>query len=465
MLKTKLIIATFISSLLVGCGTATEEDQPGSADSFSIGLDLPDSLTGGLSPESPPIGLRGLASTIANRTSIGVPCAYNGLVDKNTILDNGYNTTRYTISIMASWTCVADLFIDIVNFAPHDGKFHETENDTLADDYNVNEPTHYIITADSNTQTTSRAYYGFDQSTPPTSQSIPGFLLSWNKNGEDIVGRLIISNSRINGQGIAYGDPANMRLDFSSNQKIQKADMFLQYDGQTDWMDGSRIEIIKDLSVSPFAQVFTTRGLMKMNSQMVNIPLITEVPKVQFYTVSDVFGNGAAIGNVQDTSLTLMLNQAEDNNLGNYLYSKRDIYFFKSDSDWEYIDKIITSATYRGGRTTPVDGGTIDPFNLSQDLVIASLNLDLDYFTGTLCGDMHSSCTELLNVVQWSGFSGLEPNIGEEPSDWRVNAFTIGSVPFDWRTVSLFTAINQESIYPNGLNWDGAFDMGIPTDL
>ena len=78
---------------------------------------------------------------------------------------------------------------------------------------------------------------------------------------------------------------------------------------------------------------------------------------------------------------------------------------------------------------------------------------------------MSCSRTELLNAFQWSGFSALDPNVGEEPDDWRVNAFTMGTVPFDWRTIPLLTAMNQESIYPNGLNWDGAFDMGIPSDL
>ena len=465
MLKTRFIIAIFIYSLLAGCGTATEEEQPINSTNFSIGLELPDSLTGGLLSENPPTALKSTVVSISNRTSIGVPCAYYGVNDKNTIFDNGYNTTRYTISIMASRTCIADLFIDIVSYTPHDGIFHETDNDTLANDYNSTEPTHYIITDDSDTQTTSRLYYGFDRSSPPTSQSLPGFLLSWNKQGEDVVGRLIMNNTLILGQDVAYGEPANMRLDFSSTQDTKKADMFLQYDQQTKWVDGARIEIIKDLSVSPLVQVFTTRGLIKMNSQMVDIPSIIEVPKVQFYTVSDAFGNGAAIGNFQDVSLVLMLNEAENNNLGNYLFSKRDIYFFNGESDWEYIDKLITSATYKGGRTTPDDGGSIDPFNLSLDLIIASLNLDIDYFTGSICGDDGSSCTELLNAFQWSGFSALDPNVGEEPDDWRVNAFTMGTVPFDWRTIPLLTAMNQESIYPNGLNWDGAFDMGIPSDL
>jgi hypothetical protein len=99
----------------------------------------------------------------------------------------------------------------------------------------------------------------------------------------------------------------------------------------------------------------------------------------------------------------------------------------------------------RGGRTTPVTGGTWDPFDPSLDLIVAKLNLESDYVYGDKCANVDDGCTALLNAVFADGFAEQEPNQGSDPMEWRSNAIANPSV--------------IDSIYPNGVNWDGAFDM------
>ena len=164
---------------------------------------------------------------------------------------------------------------------------------------------------------------------------------------------------------------------------------------------------------------------------------------MQFFTVSDLLGNGAAIEEIQDLSLPLIVNIFRNNHLGDYLFTKNDVYFFEDDMDWEYINKTVTSSQYRGARNTAPSGGSWLPFDPSLDMIIAALALDSDYFTGSKCAQLNDDCNQLLNAVFVDGFAEQEKNQGSDPMDWRSDA--------------LANATYLDSVYPNGLNWSGAF--------
>ena len=445
--KKLLVILTSSLILLAACADSSNSNPPETG-SLSLNLQLPDSLTGRPAVQNRSTAFKSVSNRIASKADIGEPCSYRGVDNDDEIFDNGYKTTRFMVSTMATWTCIADLIIDVAASLPHDGSMVETDNDTQAENYDPSEPTHYSVSELSDTQTSARMYYGYDRANPPTANSRPQFFISWNSSADNNAeGRMIIAARDINGDTINPDDPVNMRMDFRFDNNHRQADMFLKFDETNSWADGMRIEIDKVLTASPLEQVYTARGMINMKAQFLPVSGISEVPAIQFYTVADQLGNGAAIEEIQNMSLPLELNAATANHLGNYLFTKKDIYFFKDDSDWEYINKVITSATYRGARNTPASGGSWVPFNPSQDMIISALGLEAGYFNAALCGEIGASCIELLNAVFEDGFAGQEKNQGSDPLDWRSNA--------------LENASYLDSVYPNGVNWDGAFELSF----
>ncbi len=170
-----------------------------------------------------------------------------------------------------------------------------------------------------------------------------------------------------------------------------------------------------------------------------------EIPDVHIFTVSDAFGNGAALAEFRDISVPLIVVEDPLNHLGNYLFDKDDIYFFEDDGDWEWIYKTIEDAVYRGSRNTEAtDGSDEDP---SLDMIVTWLDLDADYFTGSKCAAVDDDCIDLLNAVFEDGFAEQEPNQGSDPADWRSTAIADPDY--------------LPSVYPNGQNWNGAFDFSF----
>ncbi|NNJ49767.1 MAG: hypothetical protein HKP22_05305 [Gammaproteobacteria bacterium] len=447
------VTALLLSSLLVACSGEDGADPTLLSDNPSMDMGIPESLTGGSASAVPALAMATDTMTSASssirmaKAGVGQPCSYLGNEDEDDPFRNGYETSKFMISIMASWTCIADLLIDVSSYVPHDGTIIETENDTNSDDFEADEPTHYSVIDDSETQVTVRLYYNYSRSQPPVAGEQAQFYVSWNEaeNG-DIEGRMIID-----GDGVAWDnhdseDPSMMRMDFFYTDTQQTADMFLQFDEDNLWADGFRIQIVKDLDSNPLLKVFEARGLIDMKAQFAPVANVTEIPDVQLYTVSDALGNGASIAEFQDLSLPLELNANLGNNLGNYIFTKKDVYFFEYDMDWEYIHKTVLSSEYRGARTTPVSGGTWLPFDPSLDLIITALSLDSDYFTGAKCAVIGDDCNGLLNAVfDFSGgFAGQEENQGTDPLDWRSTAIS---------NVEYLT-----TVYPNGVDWTGAFE-------
>lgn len=437
---------------MAGCGTSSSTSDNGSEDILGLDLEIPDSITGGRVISNRNLASKIQSSSLASRASSGEPCAFIGVEDDEDPFENGYKTTRFMVSTMATWTCIADVLIDVAEVVVHDGSIVETDNDTQADNYDVDDPTHYSVTDDSDTQTTIRMYYGYDRASPPTSNAIPDFYISWNSTSEDdIQGRMIIETDTLNSTDHDAEDPVRMRMDFDFNANSKNADMFLQFDENNPWADGMRIDISKDLQANLLSQVYTARGMIKMSNQFLPVAEITEIPDVQFYTVADGIGNGAALEEIQNMSLPLYLNIFRNNHLGNYLFTKQDVYFFEDDMDWEYINKTVTSARYRGGRNTPETGGSWVPFDPSLDMIRTALSLDPNYFTGDLCASFDDECSPLLNAIFIDGFAGQEQNQGSDPQDWRSDA--------------LDNAVFLESVFPNGVDWNGAFEQSFTPTL
>ncbi|HHI94492.1 MAG TPA: hypothetical protein ENK04_13425 [Gammaproteobacteria bacterium] len=430
----------------VGCsgsGGSSNSDEPTGSRLFS--LSLPDSLTGGVAASNP----RSLASRALNvaksgnvaRSSndVGEPCFYDGVEDD--VFRNGYRMSKFMISAVATWTCLSDTIIDLSNSVPHDGLIQEAENDTMAANYEADEPTHFSVTDDSATQTTVRLYYGFDRSVPPTSGDKPGFFLSWNEadNG-DVSGRMVVDGNNIDPLNSDPEAPVDMRVDFNYTDTAKVADMFLRFDNGNAWADGLRIEVTKDLTVSPLGQVFTARGLMEMKAQFMPVSGITEIPQLRMYTVSDRLGEGAAVAEFVDMSLPLEIDADTGDHLGNYIFDKTDIYFFDANQNsvtpWDWIDKRITDSQYRGGRNL-VKMTTAD--------IISFLGLSPTYFSGTECANVGDDCTVMLNAIFADGFAEQEQNQGMNPMDWRSTAIT--------------SPAYLGSVYPNGSDWSGAFDL------
>ncbi|VAW68586.1 hypothetical protein MNBD_GAMMA09-3216 [hydrothermal vent metagenome] len=458
MLKTTLQLSTLVLSsfLFIACGNSDNSTTP-AKDSLSVDLKLPDSLTGGGSTQqttSKTLSQNSVSKiqqiTRSAKSGTGQPCFYNGINDDEPFR-NGYQTTKFMVSVMASWTCIADLLIDISTVVPHDGLIKETDNNIDNANYDADEPTHYNVIDESATQTTINMYYGYNRSSPPVTGEAPQFYISWDKQSDtDYQGRMVVNASGVNWDNRKADDPVMMRMDFNFNSTTQTADMFLQFDANNQWADGMRINITKDLTASPLDQVYLARGLINMKAQFLPVASISEIPQIQLFTASDGFGNGAAITEIQDMSLPLLLNQSTNNHLGNYLFSKKDTYFFSFDQNWEYINKTIVSAEYRGGRTTAATGGSWVPFDPSLDIIISAMpTLDADYFSGSKCTNNGDDCTTLLNAVFdfTGGFAGHEQNQGSDPADWRSSAIN--------------NAVYLSSVYPNSINWNNAFDLSF----
>ena len=442
------LVAAFFAILLSGCGatTATEDTT---APLSRVALSLPDSMTGGkgTGAATPMVGIQtnqAQAQAMTSAQGTSQPCAFVGAGTDDPFA-NGYHMTRFLVGAIASWTCVADLFINIAVFVPHDGLIKETDNDTQAANYDPKDPTHYSVTDETTAKVSVRLYYGYDRVTPPVPTDIPQFFASWiNGAGDDIQGRLVLDVVTIAGIDRQSDDPAAMRLDFTYTESQKLATMYLKFDGGNEWANGLRIEVTEDLGVNPLTQVYLARGLLDMKRQFVATPGVPELPVFQMFTVSDRLGSGAAIADFIDVALPLELNAATGNNLGDYIFSKQDKYFFDEREAWDWVDKSITTSQYRGNRTTPATGGTFEPFDPSLDIIITALMLDPAYFTGTACNAIGDDCNDLLNAIFRDGFADQEPNQGADPMDWR--------------TTAVATPVYINSVYPNGVDWTGAFD-------
>lgn len=431
------------AAILTGCGAGSGDNEEQNT-SF-INMDLPDSLTGGTTATSETMSI---TSAVAAQSEHDAPCAYIGVEDDDPFR-NGYQMTKFMVSAVAAWSCIADVLIEVAEaqIVPHDGTIYETDNDTLADNYDPDDPTHFSITDDSDNQTTIRLYYAYDRSNPPLMGEDPQFFISWVENtNAEYEGRLIIS-SDINPENRSPDDPTWARMDFHFTAEEKVADMFLRFDEGNEWAEGFRIRVVKDLTASALSQVFTAQGKIDMKGQFIPVDGVDVLPTLDMYTISDKFGNGAAVADFVDVTLPLQLN--ETNHLGNYLFTKKDKYVFDLDGDPDWIYKIFSAATYEGGRTTPATGGTVT--NPSLDMISGYLWPQQPNYFEENCNDSNPECVDLLNRIFEDGFADQEQNFGTDPMDWR--------------SAGIENPVYLDSIYPNGTDWTGAFDFSFTPTL
>ena len=437
----KLSFGLALSAAIVlgGCQSSDNTDTATTGTELSLDLELPSSLTG--SSQAVTSNLRSATSSTTIR-SVGEPCAYQGADDEDPF-QNGYRMSKFMISAVATWTCIADTLIEVAAHVPHDGEIYETENDLSSDIYEDDEPTHYSVIDDSVTQTTVRLYYGYDRSTPPSPGDDAQFFISWDERVQgNFTGRLIIDATSINLSERKEDDPVAMRMDFNFNQTQKLADMFLRFDNNNEWAKGMRIEVSRDLTAHSLEQVYLARGLVDVKRQFIAVSEISEMPLLRMYTVADRLGKGAAIADLEDIGLELPLGPVFSNeNLGAFLFNKTDRYFFEDDGDWDYINKAITRAAYKGGNTTSeAINTTIEGHFVSLGLLSGG---ELDECLAS--NGNNSGCVDLFNAIFEDGFADQEPNQGFDPQDWR--------------SLAVENRIYLESVYPNGTDWDGAFDQ------
>ncbi|MFL0810724.1 MAG: hypothetical protein K6L76_09945 [Agarilytica sp.] len=444
-----LLVVAMTGVLLTACGGSATDDDAGGNDLASVELDLelPSSVTGGLATDSnEKTSLNVLASKTSNQFASqkagDEPCSYIGNDDDDPFV-NGYETTKFMVSAVAAWSCVAELLMEVSEFAPGDGTIIETDNDLNAENYEDDEPTHYSVVDDSEVQTSVRLYYGFDRETPPTIEDEAGFYLSWTQDeGGTERGRVIIDTLALD-EETDEDDPVAMRMDFVHDDENKTHDLFLRFGDENAWAQGFRIRVNKNLDANPLEEVFVAQGLMAMTAQFLPAESISEVPEISFYSVANRMGDGASISEVSDLAISLPF---ANTHFGSYLTTKEDIYFFDDDQEaaepWDWIEKTFTTAEYRGDRTASASGGTWVPFDPSLDMIAEALELDSDYFDAN-CVEVGDDCLALINAIFDDGFAEQEPNQGEDPNDWR--------------SLSLQSATYLDSVFPNGVDWTDAF--------
>ncbi len=272
-----MIVAVLLCVLLIfACfnnNGGSDNDDPDTSINLTLDMELPESITGGRMTTTSGLGVQPAAESDS-----GLPCMFMGSEEEDPFR-NGYEMTKFMVSAIATWTCIADTLIDIAATVDHDGEIYETDNDISQPDYDAEDPTHYSVSDDSSSQTTIRFYYGYDRTAPPEPEDDPQFFLSWNapENG-DLTGILIIDGQQLNPEDRDPDDPTMVRMDFTYSDTQEQADMFLQFDENNEWAEGFRIQVTKDLTTSSLGQKFTAFGLIKMKSQFFEIDGITEIP-------------------------------------------------------------------------------------------------------------------------------------------------------------------------------------------
>jgi hypothetical protein len=415
-------------------------------------MDLPDSLTGGKVASKTQIADSGSDSgdTGVDGADSGEPdvaqspsterdhCRYVGH-DIDRPFHNGYRASRFLLAHTAAWTCIAKKVALITVGQPADDEIYPTDNVKGSEDYDVSKPTHYRISSESENNRIVRLYYGFTQDEPPTVESLAAFYLTWSRSDGGTSGLLTFDTLQTE-MAIEPTEPVGMRMEFDINDETHTNDMYVKFPDDSEMVNGFRTKIVKDKTKTVDDNRFTIQALLDVKQQWRENTTVVETPLMSLYTVADREGEGASMGLMEDVAVDLPLNA--NNHLGEYLFDKKDQYYFHREANgrnWDYINKTVSQSEYRGNRTTPATGGSWVPFNPSLDMIITALELPADYFTNNQCESYGDSCTEFLNAVFHDGFASEEANRGENPNDWR--------------TLAMQAATFLDTVYPNGVDW------------
>jgi len=432
-LQASLVLLAF--GIFSGCAPVSDDSL---LNPPTLSMGLPDSITGGKAQ----VQLNLKPGISARALDVDVPCSFLGSEDPDPFR-NGYEASKFLVSHMAAWTCISDLVMELVDFTINDGRIHATDNVKDSANYNVDDPTHYQVVRVSDNSSKVRLFYGFSLENPPEDESKAGFVLSWQLLENNEIDGVLSVDVREMDKTPNLEDPIALRLAFSQTNEQNINDMFLIFDETHEYNNGMRVKITKDNTALPGESVYTVQALVDMKKQWLDVPSIDEIPNVALYTVSNKVGEGASRALITDLAVALPL--AENNHLGDYLFDKTDNYYFSANinqANWDWVEKYVSKSAYRASRTTPATGGSWLPFNPSLDLLIAAFELDSNYFSNGVCESVGDECDDLLNAIFKDGFAGQEPNQGADPNDWR--------------SLAMENVVYLDTVYPNGVNWDGA---------
>jgi len=426
------MFAPMIIVSLTACAPILDEGKFGAP---TLSMDLPDSLTGGQKTAN--VSLKpGLS---ARAIELDVPCSFIGSEESDPFR-NGYLASRFLVSQVATWTCISDLVITLVDFTVNDGEIHATDNIKGSDQYKSDDPTHYQVSRESENSSKVRLFYGYEKDTPPDVNSDAGFVLNWNVNENDEISGVLSLDILDMDKTPDLNDPIGMRLEFSQSDTSSTNEMYLIFDQTHAFNNGMRVKIIEDKTAIVSQARYTVQALVDVKKQWIDVPSISKKPEIYLFAVTDKLGDGASRALISDLAISLPMN--DENHLGDYLMDKTDDYYFDADiskANWEWINKSVTSSEYVTSRNTPVANGSWIPFNPSLDMLINAFELESDYFSNNKCENMGDSCNELMNSIFKDGFAEQEPNQGSDPQDWRSEA--------------MLDPAYLDSVYPNGVDW------------
>jgi len=420
----RILLALELALTMTSCSQdeeTTTSSTPTSSSEItapSLEMDLPDTLTGGASS----------SKVLGGVWAKGGPnCSFEGGSQSNPF-ENGHAMTKFLTGIAQSQLCLADYLSNVaieMDIAV-DGELHAVPGNDSGS------PSHIQVTANSDTQTTVQLYWNNDKTNP-------SLFLSWNVSGSVTSGRMVLDAAAMGNSD--SGAPDSVRVDFTQTDSAATANVYMAFPDTNSFLTGFRVQLIEDKTLASTAvNRIVVKGRMDMKDQFgaasdsTMSTYITEIPNLKVYTLSDGDGKGAAVAIMSDMGLSL-------GTLGYYIHTKRDEYFFASDGTSEWVEKTVTDATYKGGKTA----------DTATDSYVDSA-LGITSGTTNACGlGTASSCVTLMQGIYTAGWSGQEQNSGADPGDDRT---------------SLVDAITSDdmlsSVYPSGeSSWDNVFDMSF----
>lgn len=402
----------------------TLETRTTTSDTLStpkLSLSVPESLTGGTA-----------TSNQAHKqdprfaaTDSGPDCNFAGQ-EQTDPFQNGRSMTQWLTGMASAQLCLADFLVEVGKSAaiPADGKPWPL----LSPDPEA--PTYLSLEKNSSSQYTMKLYWGEDTTSADQ-------YISWNTSGGVTRGKMVMFADAMGGTN--SDAPDRVRVDFSQSSAENKVDVYIAFPDANTFMNGFRIELTEDPTLTAAtANRFTVRAIMALKDQFMADwdtsyrQYITEVPALKIYTIANADGDGAASALVSNQGMGM-------GTLGYYLFDKTDQYFFAATGNSQYIHKAITSATYKGAKTSTT---TVD--NYLEGL--------LGLATGTLASCTSGSstaCTSFIGAMFAVGQGGLEGNSGSDPGDGRSTIIK-----------GLTSASYLASPYPDGAtSWNGVFDL------
>ena len=422
---------------LSACGKK-EETPPATVPTYgpTVSLGLPDSLTGGQTTTT------GMYTTMATGQG-GGNCDFRGDAEP---FRNGFTLTRFMVSAIASWGCLADNVMYMTSLAISQG-WVQTDGTLLTLPPNPNDPnapTGFWV-LETGTQREVKLFWN--------SSANPGMYFAWDTAPDGTVtGKVVVDAAALNGS-VLNTQPDFMRMDFSQTSTQKTGEIFIHFLNNPD-VTAFRIKVTKNLT-STFP-MYTAQGYYPMQRQWdANFSAAhpgSLTPALQVYAIADGNGHGAAVARMADWGWSFTPLDDGDH-LGSFLFTKDDTVYFTNLGNGNYtpvfISKNISSASYLGDRLINTTGfvqsaAAIDWYFANG----TDPGLPIPGYAANHQGMAYQTCTDPLNTLPYSGpecgyflnslfnLPGWAPeaNSGSNPNDNRSTlidaAVGVGSTAF-----------------------------------